>query len=104
MDYQVIQPREIEYIQKNRGAVILDVREPEAYQQYHFPGARNVPYDSMERWMSRLPRRRAMILYCDYGSTSLLAARKLGKAGYEVYTVVGGIDAMKRLIPIDREF
>lgn len=45
-----------------------------------------------------------MILYCDYGSTSLLAARKLGKAGYEVYTVVGGIEAMKRFISIDREF
>ena len=33
--------------------------------------------------------------YCDYGSTSLLAARKLAKAGYEVYTVVGGIHAIK---------
>ncbi|MCI5872770.1 MAG: rhodanese-like domain-containing protein [Clostridiales bacterium] len=104
MDYQIIQPREIEHIRKNRGAVMIDVREPEAYQQYHFPGARNFPYDSIEGWMQRLPRRRAMILYCDYGSTSLLAARKLGKAGYEVYTVVGGIEAMKRFISIDREF
>jgi len=28
-------------------------------------------------------------------STSLLAARKLGREGYEVYTVVGGIEAMR---------
>ncbi len=104
MDYQMIHPREIAHIRNHRGAVMIDVREPEAYQQYHFPGARNFPYESMEKWMQRLPKGRAMILYCDYGSTSLLAARRLGKEGYEVYTVVGGMDAMKHFISIDREF
>lgn len=45
--------------------------------------------------MHRLPKNRPLVLYCDYGSTSLLAARKLGREGYEVYTVVGGIEAMR---------
>ena len=40
-------------------------------------------------------RNRALILYCEYGSTSLLAARQLGKEGYEVYTVIGGAKAMQ---------
>lgn len=95
MGFQVIHSREIEHIQKDRRAILIDVREPEAYQAYHFPGARNFPYDSMESWTRRLPRYRALILYCDYGSTSLMAARRLGKEGYEVYTVAGGIEAMK---------
>lgn len=95
MGFQVIHPREIEQIQRERRAVLIDVREPESYQAYHFPGARNLPFDEIDNRMCRMSMRRPMILYCDYGSTSLMAARKLGKAGFEVYTVVGGIEAMK---------
>ena len=104
MDYQLIQPRDMEYIRRKRGATIIDVREPEAYMVNHYEGARNIPYDSIEKCIAKLPRNRVIILYCDYGSTSLLAARKLGSAGYEVYTVIGGMEAMKRVIPIDRNF
>ena len=52
-------------------------------------------YEKIDQWMHRLPKNRPLVLYCDYGSTSLLAARKLGREGYEVYTVVGGIEAMR---------
>ena len=51
--------------------------------------------EKIDQWMHRLPKNRPLVLYCDYGSTSLLAARKLGREGYEVYTVVGGIEAMR---------
>lgn len=95
MGFQVIHAREIEKIQKVRGAVLIDVRSPEEYREYHIPGARNLPYENIDNWMYRISRRRAWILYCDYGSTSLMAARKLGKMEFEVYTVVGGIEAMK---------
>ena len=36
------------------------------------------------------------IEHYEYGSTSLLAARQLSKCGYEVYTVVGGMQAIRR--------
>lgn len=101
MTFHMIQPEQIEHIRKTRGALIIDVREPEEYRQSHFPGAGNVPYEELEQRMGRIPRR-PLILYCDYGSTSLLAARRLGAAGYEIYAVAGGLEAMKRLISIDR--
>lgn len=102
MDFYTIHPREIEDIRRRKRALMIDVREWEAYQEYHYPQARNLPYDNIDAWMHRLPRNRALILYCDYGSTSLLAARRLGREGYEVYTVVGGMDAMKNLL-VDRQ-
>ena len=58
-------------------------------------GAVNVPYREEEGWGRCFLRNRALILYCEYGSTSLLAARQLGKEGYEVYTVIGGAKAMQ---------
>ena len=95
MDFYTIHPREIDEIVRSKRAVLIDVREREEYREYHFQNARNLPYEEMEGWMHCLPRNRALVLYCDYGSTSLMAARKLGKAGYEVYTVIGGIEAIK---------
>lgn len=96
MDFYTIHPREIADILRTKRALVIDVREPEEYQECHYPQARNYPYDRIDSWMHCLPKRRALILYCDYGSTSLMAARKLGKEGFEVYTVIGGIEAMKK--------
>lgn len=53
------------------------------------------PIREEEGWGRCFLRNRALILYCEYGSTSLLAARQLGKEGYEVYTVIGGAKAMQ---------
>lgn len=96
MDFHTIHPREMEHIMQRKRAAVIDVREREVYQQYHFPKAVSLPYDQIDIWMKRLTKSQPLILYCDYGSTSLLAARKLGKEGFEVYTVIGGMDAMKR--------
>lgn len=95
MTFYTIHPREIDAVQKNRNALLIDVREREEYRKEHYRNALNCPYEEMECWMHRFPKQRALILYCDYGSTSLLAARRLAKENYEVYTVIGGIHAIK---------
>ena len=67
-------------------------------RKYHYPGAVNIPYSDEDSWCCRFSKYRPLLLYCEYGSTSLLAARKLGKEGYEVYTVIGGANAMQEQI------
>ncbi len=96
MDFRLIQPSEIEG-QVKRGAILIDVREPEEYRTFHYPNAKNIPYDRLEAWKRRLPRSRPLVLYCEHGSTSLMAARMLGREGFEVYTVIGGLEAMKKV-------
>ena len=85
MTFYTIHPRELEDIMRRKHGILIDVREADSY----------LPYEKIDQWMHRLPKNRPLVLYCDYGSTSLLAARKLGREGYEVYTVVGGIEAMR---------
>lgn len=96
MNFFTIHPREMEQIICSKRAVVLDVREREVYRQGHYKGAYCCPYEELERFMRRLPRKCTLVVYCEYGSTSLLAARKLSAAGYEVYTVVGGMQAIRR--------
>lgn len=97
----------MEQIILNKHALVLDVRNgilPEG----HFRGAYCCPYEEIDGWMRHFNRNRTLLVYCEYGSTSLLAARQLSKYGYEVYTVVGGItrqsDAIMVMINIDRVF
>ena len=95
MTFYTIHPRDLEDIMRRKHGILIDVREADSYREYNYPNARNLPYEKIDQWMHRLPKNRPLVLYCDYGSTSLLAARKLGREGYEVYTVVGGIEAMR---------
>lgn len=106
MEFYLIHPREISALVREKRAIVIDVREREAYRIFHYQNARNYPYEEIICRSICLPKNRILILYCDYGSTSLMAARQLGKDGYEVYSVVGGIEAIKNyqrtIIPENR--
>lgn len=103
MAFYTIHPREIDSVLMQKNAQIIDVRSREEYRRSHFRNAVNCPYDDMEYWLHRFPKRRVLMLYCEYGSTSLLAARRLAKEGYEVYTVVGGIHAIRKYMSAGKE-
>ena len=96
MAFFTIHPREMEQIILGKHALVLDVRERDVYREEHYKGAYCCPYEEMNGWMRRFNRTRTLVVYCEYGSTSLLAARQLAKCGYEVYTVVGGMRAIRQ--------
>ena len=68
----------------------------EEYEQGHIEGAVNIPYDFLEDYKKRLPRNRLLVLYCEWGTTSILAGRKLSQYGYDVLSVNGGLQAYRR--------
>ena len=76
--------------------MIIDIRERNEYARGHVPGAVNLPYNELDMHMRRLPRNKTYIFYCDRGSTSLLAARKFYRNGYDVLSLVGGYMAYER--------
>lgn len=71
-------------------ALIIDLRDEEAYQESHLRTAVNIPYEELEE-CRKLSRKKLLILYCDRGSASLFAARELMKMGFQAKSVVGGI-------------
>ena len=98
MPFFMLHPREIEQTKKMRKAQIIDLREREKYQKSHYVKACNMPYRENECWLESFSRNNVYILYCDYGNISLLAARKLSKRGITAYTVVGGMDGIRRVL------
>lgn len=73
-----------------KDAVIIDLREREAYEISHLKTAINIPYENLEE-CRKISRKKLVILYCQRGSASLFAARELMKMGFQVKSVAGGI-------------
>jgi glyoxylase-like metal-dependent hydrolase (beta-lactamase superfamily II)/rhodanese-related sulfurtransferase len=66
------------------GLLVLDVRERDAYAAAHIPGAKLLPRGQLElRVNQELPDpTRRVLVYCDFGKVSTLAAATLREMGY----------------------
>ena len=79
--------------------MLLDVREGEAYRASHVPGAVHIPRGQLELRVNDMltdPTRR-IVVYCEYGKISTLAAATLRELGYmRAVALHGGYDAWKK--------
>lgn len=76
------------------GAFLLDVRQPEEYQEAYIPGAYLIPLDELEERIDEVPEEKEIVIYCRTGNRSKDAYRILSKAGYaNVTSIDGGIYA-----------
>jgi len=79
-------------------AVVLDVREPDEYEQGAIPGALHIPRGHLESNVeSRVPDRATpLIVHCAAGNRSAFAAKTLEQLGYtDVVSVAGGFNKWK---------
>jgi molybdopterin/thiamine biosynthesis adenylyltransferase/rhodanese-related sulfurtransferase len=77
---------------------LLDVREPDEYEQGALPNAIHVPRGQLEFSIEgRLPNKNAPIaVYCAGGTRSAFAAKTLQELGYsDVVSVIGGFNKWK---------
>jgi molybdopterin/thiamine biosynthesis adenylyltransferase/rhodanese-related sulfurtransferase len=80
------------------GAVVLDVREPDEYEQGAIPGAVHIPRGTMESSVeNRIPDKSApVIVHCAGGVRSAFAALTLAEMGYDdVVSMSGGFNKWK---------
>jgi sulfur-carrier protein adenylyltransferase/sulfurtransferase len=81
------------------GAVWIDVRRHDEWDEGHIPAAVHIPRGSLEsRIESRVPQRETpIVLYCASGERSALAAKTLTELGYErPVSLAGGFTDWKR--------
>ncbi len=72
--------------------VVIDLREPNEWNLGHLPGALHIPRGRLESQIeARVRRDQPVVLYCQGGSRSALAADTLREMGYEkVVSLAGG--------------
>jgi molybdopterin/thiamine biosynthesis adenylyltransferase/rhodanese-related sulfurtransferase len=79
-------------VQERDGAVLVDVREHDEWEEGHIPGAFHIPRGNLESRIEGVvpDRTTPVILYCASGARSAFAARTLAELGYEHVTSYGG--------------
>ena len=78
---------------------VIDVREADEHAQGTIPGATHIPRGFLELRIERTVanREQPVVLYCQSGTRSVLAARSLQELGYtNVKSLTGGFTAWKR--------
>lgn len=80
------------------GAIVLDVREPEEYEQGALPNALHIARGHLEAQIESnvIDKSTPLVVYCAGGVRSAFAAKTLQELGYtDVYSVVGGFGKWK---------
>src|SRR5262245_27284942 len=86
-------------VQQRNGAVLVDVRERDEWEEGHIPGAIHIPRGNLEsRIENAVPDRSSkLVVYCASGARSAFGAKALGELGYEdVSSLSGGFTDWKR--------
>ncbi len=83
----------LSHMHLDSGTIVVDLREPAEFARGHYPGAKNIPYDQLGRYIGELEKYRRFIFYCDHGSRSLMVAKRLSRRGMYTLSVMGGYEA-----------
>lgn len=81
---------------REQGAFVLDVRQPEEWNQLHVPGATLIPLDQLASRVNEVPKDKEVVVICRSGNRSQAGRDILLQAGFEkVTSVSGGIIAWR---------
>jgi rhodanese-related sulfurtransferase len=70
---------------------VIDVREPYEREAGHIAGTRHIDFASLTAAAATIERERPVVFYCRVGSRSTVAAQAFRGAGYQAYSMSGGL-------------
>lgn len=69
---------------------IIDVREPNEFEESHVEGAVNIPLGDVMKRLDEIPKEEDVVVYCNSGGRAGVAVQGLGTMGYT--NIVNGIN------------
>jgi rhodanese-related sulfurtransferase len=72
-------------------AQVVDVREPYEREAGYVEGTEHIELQQLAGAAQSLDRERPVIFYCRSGVRSLMAAQAFQRAGYDAYSMAGGL-------------
>ena len=95
-----VYPREISAAEavakRDSGAFILDVREPDEWNQFHVPDSTLIPLGELASRVNELPKDKEIVVVCRSGNRSAKGRDILLSAGFtQVTSMAGGLTQWK---------
>ncbi len=72
---------------------LIDVRETYEWEAGRIDGARHVEIERLSGQAATIDKDRPVIFQCRLGNRSLMAAQAFSRAGYDAYSMAGGLEA-----------
>jgi rhodanese-related sulfurtransferase len=97
-EVKLISADEMQSILELEDVQLVDVRTPKEYDEIRIANAQNINFSSptFEDDITKLDKKKPVILYCKGGNRSAKCAKKLKSAGFEkIYDLDGGISKWK---------
>jgi len=92
-----IEPERVaEWLAQDPSLQVIDVREPYEREAGHIGGTRHIELVELSSAAGSLERERPVIFYCRVGSRSEMAAQAFRAAGFEAYSMAGGLARWER--------
>ncbi len=92
-----------EKLSKDSKTFLLDVRQPFEYQSERIQGATLIPLTELDQRANELPKDREILVVCRSGHRSMIATRKLLKAGFKAENIDGGMLAWNKVgLPVSK--
>ncbi|HEX5224513.1 MAG TPA: rhodanese-like domain-containing protein [Solirubrobacteraceae bacterium] len=70
---------------------LIDVREPYEREAGHIAGSEHIALTQLTGAAASIDRDRPVVFYCRVGARSLMAAQALRAAGFQAYSMEGGL-------------
>ncbi|HLB22275.1 MAG TPA: rhodanese-like domain-containing protein [Solirubrobacteraceae bacterium] len=80
-----------EWLVEDPSLQVVDVREPYERGAGHIAGTRHIALNELASAAASLKQDRPVVFYCRVGSRSTMAAQALRAAGWEAYSMDGGL-------------
>jgi rhodanese-related sulfurtransferase len=90
-DLQIDPARLSEWMAADAELEVIDVREPYEREAGHLDGSRHIELTRLTGEAASIDRDRPVVFYCRVGSRSRMAAEAFRTAGYEAYSLEGGL-------------
>jgi len=91
-----------ERLDRGESPLLLDIREPEKFADWHIPGARPLPvieamrrneWGPLEAQAGEIPKDQPIVVVCNIGVSSAKATTVLERLGFAVENLTGGMQA-----------
>jgi rhodanese-related sulfurtransferase len=80
-----------EWVAEDPALQVIDVREPYEREAGHIAGTEHIELTKLSERAASLDPSRPVVFYCRVGSRSTMAAQALRGAGFEAYSLDGGL-------------
>ncbi len=86
------------------GVQLVDVRETYEHDAGRIEGARHIELERLASQAETIDRDQPVLFYCRLGARSAMAAQAFRRAGYQAFTMTGGLTEWdRRGLPLEPE-